>query len=198
VAPFAAATASGSRCFLRPMTVDGYEQGLIRRVLPALGGAPICRSAAVTATAAPSCDVQNGWQPAPASQAWGQRRADFGAPAGQQKGSKRPKLDLCNHPRIRCESAQARMNRAIARQSSPIVVSAEQARHAGGHRSPKAPQIRPDIVGRWVIAPVHALLLLVLQTGNEPRVRDGYIGLSTRGHARARETRDKRRIAGTT
>ena len=63
--------------------------------------------------------------------------------------------------------------------------------HAGGHRSPKAPQIRRDIVGWWVIAPVHALLLLVLQTGNEPRVRDGYIGLSTRGHARARETRDK-------
>ena len=30
------------------------------------------------------------------------------------------------------------------------------------------------------------LMLLVLETDNEPRVRDGYISLGTRGHARAR------------
>src|SRR5688500_14013131 len=63
--------------------------------------------------------------------------------------------------------------------------------HDGGHCSPDAPQIRRGLVVWWVIAPGHALLLLVLQIGNEPRVRDGYIVLSTRGHARARETRDK-------
>ena len=110
------------------------------------------------------------------------------------EGQQTLESSLRNRAHISVEGPPARMNRAIARPSSPIVVSLEQACHAGGHRSPKAPQIRPDIVGRWVIAPVHALLLLVLQTGNEPRVRDGYIGLSTRGHARARETRDKRPI----
>ncbi len=54
------------------------------------------------------------------------------AASGQQKGSKRSKSSLCNRAEISVEVPQTRMNRAIARQSSPIVVSVEQACHAGG------------------------------------------------------------------
>lgn len=49
---------------------------------------------------------------------------------GQQKGSKRSKSSLCNLAQISRQSPQSRINRAIARQSSPIVVSVEQACHA--------------------------------------------------------------------
>ena len=72
----------------------------------------------------------------------------------------------------------------------------EQACHAGGHRSPKAPEIRPDIVGRWVIAPIHALCCLFYKQATSRGYETGYIGLSTRGHARARELRDKRQDFG--
>jgi hypothetical protein len=51
---------------------------------------------------------------------------------GQQKGSKRSKSSLCNLAQISRQSPQSRINRAIARQSSPIVVSVEHACHAGG------------------------------------------------------------------
>jgi len=51
---------------------------------------------------------------------------------GQQKGSKRSKSTLRNRAQISAEGPLNRMNRAIARQSSPIVVSVEQACHAGG------------------------------------------------------------------
>ena len=51
---------------------------------------------------------------------------------GQQKGSKRPKSSLRKRAQITAEGSQTRMNRAIARQWLPIVVSAEQACHAGG------------------------------------------------------------------
>jgi len=51
---------------------------------------------------------------------------------GQQKGSKRAKSTLRNRAQISAEGPLNRMNRAIARQSSPIVVSVEQACHAGG------------------------------------------------------------------
>ncbi len=54
------------------------------------------------------------------------------AAAGQQKGSKRPESSLRNRAQISVDGAQTRMNRAIARQSSAIVVSVEQACHAGG------------------------------------------------------------------
>jgi len=54
------------------------------------------------------------------------------AASGQQKGSKRSKSSLCNRAEISVEVPQTRMNRAIARQSSPIVVSVEQACHTGG------------------------------------------------------------------
>jgi hypothetical protein len=52
--------------------------------------------------------------------------------SGQQKGSKRPKSSLRNRAQFSVRGPQSRMNRAIARQSSPVVVSAEQACHAGG------------------------------------------------------------------
>jgi hypothetical protein len=51
---------------------------------------------------------------------------------GQQKGSKRSKSSLCNLVQISRQRPQSRMNRAIARQSSPIVVFVEHACHAGG------------------------------------------------------------------
>ena len=54
------------------------------------------------------------------------------ATSGQQKGSKRSKSSLRNRPQISVDGPQARMNSAIARRSSPIVVSPEQACHAGG------------------------------------------------------------------
>ncbi len=52
--------------------------------------------------------------------------------SGQQKGSKRREASLCNRVGIGHLSPRARMIRAIARQSSPIVASVEQACHAGG------------------------------------------------------------------
>jgi hypothetical protein len=52
--------------------------------------------------------------------------------SGQQKGSKRSKSSLSNRAEVSPKSSQARMNRAIARRSSPTVVSVEQACHAGG------------------------------------------------------------------
>src|SRR5215213_655489 len=55
-----------------------------------------------------------------------------GAASGQQKGSKRSKSSLRNRAQISVEGPQTRMNRAIGRQSSPIVVSVEPACHAGG------------------------------------------------------------------
>jgi hypothetical protein len=51
---------------------------------------------------------------------------------GQQKGSKRSKSSLCNLAQIGRQKPESRINRAIARQSSPIVASLEQACHAGG------------------------------------------------------------------
>jgi hypothetical protein len=45
------------------------------------------------------------------------------AASGQQKGSKRSKSSLRDRAQISANGSQARMNRAIARQSSPIVVS---------------------------------------------------------------------------
>ena len=62
----------------------------------------------------------------------GYRRRLERAPSGQQKGSKRSKSSLRNRAQISCERPETRINRAIARQSSPIVVSVEQACHAGG------------------------------------------------------------------
>jgi hypothetical protein len=50
----------------------------------------------------------------------------------QQKGSKRLKSNLRKHVQIRPNGPQTRLNRAIARLSSSIVVTAEQACHAGG------------------------------------------------------------------
>jgi len=44
-------------------------------------------------------------------------------------------------------------------------------------------------MGGWATARIPRSMLLVLETDNEPRVRDGYIRLSTRGHARTLETR---------
>jgi hypothetical protein len=52
--------------------------------------------------------------------------------SGQQKGSKRLKSSLRNRAQISPEGSQTRMNRAIARQSSLIVVSVERACHTGG------------------------------------------------------------------
>jgi hypothetical protein len=52
--------------------------------------------------------------------------------SGQQKGSKRLKSRQRNGAQVRSEGQQTGMNRAIARRSSPIVVSMEQACHAGG------------------------------------------------------------------
>ncbi len=52
--------------------------------------------------------------------------------SGQQKGSKRREASLCNRVGIGHLSPRARMIRAIACQSSPIVASVEQACHAGG------------------------------------------------------------------
>jgi hypothetical protein len=48
------------------------------------------------------------------------------------EGQKRSTSSLGNRVQINAEGSQTRMNRAIARQSSPIVVSVEQACHAGG------------------------------------------------------------------
>jgi hypothetical protein len=63
------------------------------------------------------------------------------------------------------------------------LVNPRQARSAGG---------RVDAGHSWdsrLERPTQSTFpLRVLQTDNEPRVRDGYISLGTRGHARARET----------
>ena len=42
---------------------------------------------------------------------------------GQQKGSKRSKSSLCNFAQIGRQKPGSRINRAIARQSSPVVAS---------------------------------------------------------------------------
>ena len=79
----------------------------------------------------------------PPAPAWGEGlpcRACRAA-SGQQKGSKRPKSSLSIHPQIRCQSAQTRMNRAIARQSSPIVVSRNK-------------PVTPEVAGSSPVAPV--------------------------------------------
>ncbi len=72
---------------------------------------------------------------------------------GQQKGSKRSKSSLRNRAQMRCQSPQSRINRAIARPSSPIVVFVEQACHAGGRgfesrRSRKFPANRYLLLSR--------------------------------------------------
>jgi hypothetical protein len=51
---------------------------------------------------------------------------------GSRRAANAPKSSLRNRVQINAECSQSRMNRAIARQSSPIVVSVEQACHAGG------------------------------------------------------------------
>jgi len=51
---------------------------------------------------------------------------------GQQTGSKRLKSASLNHAGSIAERSETRMNRAIARPSSPIVVTLELACHAGG------------------------------------------------------------------
>ena len=53
-------------------------------------------------------------------------------PLGQQTGSKRPKSASLNHAEYDRRKPKRRMNRAIARQSSSIVVTLEPACHAGG------------------------------------------------------------------
>jgi hypothetical protein len=51
---------------------------------------------------------------------------------GSRKGSKRSKSSLRDRAQNNANGSQARMNSAIARRSSSIVVSVEQACHAGG------------------------------------------------------------------
>ena len=63
--------------------------------------------------------------------------------SGQQKGSKRREASLCNRVGIGHLSPRARMIRAIARQSSPIVASVEQACHAGGRGFES--RLRPNV-----------------------------------------------------
>ena len=75
-----------------------------------------------------SIGAPTGGQPAKQTE----RRLSPSTRAGQQKGSKRAKSSLRNHAQFSTGGPQARMNRAIARQSSPIVVSMEHACHAGG------------------------------------------------------------------
>jgi hypothetical protein len=80
---------------------------------------PSVRGVASVTRDAPSTRRRKVWRPH-TTLPGGQRRADFGAAFGQQKGSKHPKSSLSNHPQISCQSAQTRMNRTIARQWSPI------------------------------------------------------------------------------
>jgi hypothetical protein len=71
-------------------------------------------------------------------------RARLTVTPGQQTGSKRLKAASLNHAESNDENPKNRINRAIPRSSSPIVVTLELACHAGGRgfesrRSRKSP-----------------------------------------------------------
>jgi len=75
------------------------------------------------------------------------------ATSGLQKGSERSKSEPGNRAQISAKGSQTSMSRAIARQSSPIVVSVELACHAGGRgfesrRSRKLPANRLLVIPR--------------------------------------------------
>jgi hypothetical protein len=104
----------------------------------------------------------------------------------QQKGSKRRKLTLRNHAQFSAEHLQTRMNRAIARQSSPIVVSMEQACHAEvADSSPVAPVENPCKSANFVVTSEN----VIAHSGSKQSERD-----ACRAVIRRRSRREPARI----
>jgi hypothetical protein len=100
------------------------------------------------------------------------------------------KGDLCFQGRVSCVSSEAARDvhvfeRDIAREGWSVV---EPSRATSGKQRQIGPappaSIRKTSEVSCSLAP-----LFVLKIDNAPRVRDGYIRLGTRGHARARSTR---------
>jgi hypothetical protein len=96
---------------------------------------------------------------------------------GQQTGSKRTK-SLRSNMRKSLAGAGGRMNRAMPCPSSFT-------------SRPSRWPVTPEVAGSSPVAPVFLPKprLLVLRTGNKPRVQDGYISRFARGHTRALPTR---------